>query len=84
MPEFRDAPEDDDSCLIDGEPEADSLNKAEEDGVMDDEQNSFFPKHFVCYAHSFQLVFKDGFKSCGRKLQKASSKTVIIVNHVRR
>jgi hypothetical protein len=49
MPEFRDATyatDDDESGFIDGVSEGDSLNKAEEDGVMDDEQNSFFPTAF--------------------------------------
>ena len=63
----------------DEENEADATNLI----AADNSDFAFLPKHHGCFAHSLQLVVKDGMKECGH-LRKIISKASTIVAHVRR
>ncbi|XP_045172971.2 zinc finger BED domain-containing protein 4-like [Mercenaria mercenaria] len=43
-----------------------------------------FPKHCSCFAHSLQLVVKDGLAQCGNHLKQLISKASTIVSYVRK
>ena len=66
----------------------DSENEESTDTIIDDsdctDEFDCLPKHFRCYAHSLQLVVRDGLKEAGQHLKTVVAKASNIVNFVRK
>lgn len=69
------------------------LEKEEQSDDENDESDEFdddladdicFPKHTRCYAHTLQLVVRDGLKECGKSQKKVISKAAKIAVRVRK
>ena len=56
------------------------------DDISDDDQlfEYCFPNHQRCYAHTSQLVVKDGLLQCGSHMKKVVAKVSNLVNYVRK
>lgn len=71
--------------VSDSEDEIDEDDK-HADSEMEDTQTTFpedFPKHGRCYAHTLQLVVKDGLKEISSHLRNVIEKAAKIVKHTR-
>ena len=75
----KEANKDDDSDVED-----DSPDSSEESSSHEDPLTECLPTHSRCYAHSLQLVVKDGLKDASQHLKNVISKASNIVSHVRK
>lgn len=86
LPGFEDAPTDDES---DDESYEEGLNDDEDDNVPIEANEDIYDELHVmvqrvpCFAHTLQLVIKDGFKQAGG-ISKAMSKASAIIAHVQK
>ena len=67
----------DDDTTTDGDTTTDS-------SVIDEDVLQYLPEHQSCFAHTLQLVVKDGMKDIGSSLQKVIAKASNIVSHVKK
>ena len=75
----KEANKDDDSDV-----KEDSPDSSEETSGQEDSLTECLPTHNRCYAHSLQLVVKDGLKDASKNLKNIISKASNIVSHVRK
>ena len=75
----KEANKDDDSDVEDDSPDSSEENSSHEDPLTE-----CLPTHSRCYAHSLQLVVKDGLKDASQHLKNVISKASNIVSHVRK
>ena len=75
----KEANKDDDSDVED-----DNTGSSEESSSQEDSLTECLPTHSRCYAHSLQLVVKDGLKDASQQLRNVISKASNIVCHVRK
>ena len=71
--------------------ENDEDSESDDEGSENDVENKIessvdvcLPKYVRCYAHSHQLVVKDGLKECNSHLKQVVTKASHIVNYVRK
>jgi thiamine phosphate synthase YjbQ (UPF0047 family) len=68
-----------------------ATRESDDEGSENDVENKIessvdvcLPQHVRCYAHSLQLVVKDGLKECNSHLKQVVTKVSHIVNYVRK
>ena len=77
LPGFTPENEDDDESDTEEHDTNENLEKS-------DQLEGYFPTHSRCYAHTLQLVLKDGLNDASQHLKNVIAKASNIVNHVRK
>ncbi len=76
----------DDEVTDDGESDGDDGEFSEERELEEtfllEELRSYIPDHERCFAHTLQLVFKDGIK-CSAQIKSLLSKASALISHIR-
>ena len=78
-----------DSTIVDDGDDDDEHNNDDDDELISAENEDLkvedlFPKHMRCYAHTLQLVVRDGLDDCNQNMKRIISKATKLVAHVRK